>query len=351
MQPLKNTKILITGGAGFIGSNMVEYFLKRDNYVKCMDNLSTGHEKNLDAFKQNKNFQFINADIRNLNACRKAVEDCQIVFHQAALGSVPRSINDPMTSNAVNIDGFLNMLTAAKEFNIKRFIYAGSSSSYGDYDGLPKIEEMVGKPLSPYAITKTVNEYYARVYSLLYGMETIGLRYFNVFGKNQDPNSNYAAVIPAWIKKLISLERPIINGDGSYSRDFTYVGNVLQANEKAAIVPSNDIRKKSEEYYQTFDTDIIFKPNIPEGVMDVFNVGCGANLNLLDLFSYLKNFLSNFNPAIAKIEPIFNHVRKGDVAHSNASIKKSKTILGYIPKYSAKDGLRLSCEWYWEKMS
>ena len=315
-----------------------------------MDNLSTGHEKNLDAFKQNKNFQFINADIRNLNACRKAVEDCQIVFHQAALGSVPRSISDPMNSNAVNIDGFLNMLTAAKEFNIKRFIYAGSSSSYGDYDGLPKIEEKVGKPLSPYAITKTVNEYYARVYSLLYGMETIGLRYFNVFGKNQDPNSNYAAVIPIWIKRLINLKSPIINGDGSFSRDFTYIKNVIQANERAATISTDILKKKTYDYHLKYSKEKINKDS-SELVMEVFNVAFGESATLNELVSLLINNLSNYDERIKKIKPVRGKIRAGDVPHSKASIKKANFILGYDPLYNLERGLKQSCLWYWKKMS
>ncbi len=275
MKNLKNSKILVTGGAGFIGSNLIEHFLKSNNEVVCLDNLSTGHKKNIVEFMDHPNFQMIEGDIRHLDVCKIAVRDCEYVFHQAALGSVPRSIKDPVTTNSVNIDGFLNMLTAARDEEVKRFIYAASSSTYGDSKELPKIEERIGRPLSPYAITKVVNEYFAKVYSELYGIETIGLRYFNVFGKRQDPNGAYAAVIPLWVKKLMAHESPIINGDGNYSRDFTYIDNIIQANERAATTPSETIKSNLKEYFTS-------KPNLEhrnlntEHIFDVFNVAYGG---------------------------------------------------------------------------
>ncbi len=282
MKNLKNSKILVTGGAGFIGSNLIEHFLKNNNEVVCLDNLSTGHKKNIVEFMDHPNFQMIEGDIRHLDVCKIAVRDCEYVFHQAALGSVPRSIKDPVTTNSVNIDGFLNMLTAARDEEVKRIIYAASSSTYGDSKELPKIEERIGRPLSPYAITKVVNEYFAKVYSELYGMETIGLRYFNVFGKRQDPNGAYAAVIPLWVKKLMAHESPIINGDGTYSRDFTYIDNVIQANELAAITPSETIRTRLVEYFRNVENSTSDTghptPSIghPTPVYEVFNVAYGG---------------------------------------------------------------------------
>lgn len=226
-------KILITGGAGFIGSNLCEYFLSKGHHVVCLDNFATGHRHNLKDIINNSNFQLIEGDIRNSSDCQTAVQGVDYVLHQAALGSVPRSIKDPSTTNDVNVSGFLNMLTAARDANVKRFVYAASSSTYGDSEGLPKVEDIIGKPLSPYAITKYVNELYAEIFSRTYGMETIGLRYFNVFGRKQDPNGAYAAVIPKFVMQLMQLESPKINGDGNYSRDFTYIDNVIQMNELA----------------------------------------------------------------------------------------------------------------------
>ena len=344
MKNLKNSKILITGGAGFIGSNLIEHFLKNNNEVVCLDNLSTGHKKNIVPFMDNPNFQMVEGDIRHLDICKHAVRDCEYVFHQAALGSVPRSIKDPVTTNSVNIDGFLNMLTAARDEGVKRFIYAASSSTYGDSKELPKIEERIGRPLSPYAITKVVNEYFAKVYSELYGMETIGLRYFNVFGKRQDANGAYAAVIPLWVKSLIQHESPIINGDGSYSRDFTYVDNVVQANELAAVTPSDTIRKNLEEYYHSKEAD----DQAP--IMDVFNVAYGGNTTLFQLFDALRDNLAKHDPAIANINVTIGSKRAGDIPHSLASVDKAKAVLGYNPKYDAPQGFEQACLWYYENL-
>ena len=347
MDKLTNNKLLITGGAGFIGSNLIEHFLKQNNEVVCLDNLSTGHKKNITSFLENKNFQFIEGDIRDIDTCKKATQGCDYVFHQAALGSVPRSIKDPATTNAVNIDGFLNMLIASKDENIKRFIYAASSSTYGDSKELPKMEERIGRPLSPYAITKVVNEYFAKVYSELYGLETIGLRYFNVFGKNQDPNGAYAAVIPLWVKKLINHEQPVINGDGNYSRDFTYIENVIQANEKATLIPKEELLKNLKSYYNNLETEEKISIESPKVVMDVFNVAYGGNTTLFELFDALKINLSKFDRNIAKLKPIIGPKRQGDIPHSHASINKAKICLGYQPIFDARQGFEQACEWYW----
>ena len=371
MKTLKNSKILITGGAGFIGSNLIEYFLSNNNEVICLDNLSTGHKKNLAEFMDNPNFQFLEGDIRHLDICKIAVRDCEYVFHQAALGSVPRSIKDPVTTNAVNIDGFLNMLTAARDEGVKRFIYAASSSTYGDSTALPKVEENIGRPLSPYAITKVVNEYFAKVYSELYGLETIGLRYFNGFGKRQDPNGAYAAVIPLWVKSILQGESPIINGDGTYSRDFTYIDNVIQANELAAITPSEQIRKRLAEYFNE-DTqlrsdeitqprnhtttqprsneDAPPRPLAPSPIFEVFNVAYGQATTLFDLFDALKSKLTKFDAQISKVEVKIGEKRQGDIPHSLASVKKIKVVLDYNPKYNAEEGFQVACKWYYEHL-
>lgn len=338
---LVNSKILVTGGAGFIGSNLVERFLEQNNIVVCLDDLSTGFKKNILPFFDNKNFQFIEGDIRDPLTCKNAVRDCEYVFHQAALGSVPRSINDPAATNSVNIDGFLNVLIAARDEKVKRFIYAASSSTYGDSKEMPKIEERFGRPLSPYAITKVVNEYFAKVFSEIYGMETIGLRYFNVFGKRQDPNGAYAAVIPLWVKKLINGESPIINGDGSYSRDFTYIENVVHANERAASIDKETYLIGLKKYFgkNYIDNKIVF---------DVFNVAFGDNTTLNELFTYLKTNLAKYDPAIANVKATHGANREGDIPHSLASIEKGKTVLNYDPQYDAKKGFELVCEWYYK---
>jgi UDP-N-acetylglucosamine/UDP-N-acetylgalactosamine 4-epimerase len=350
MERLINKKLLITGGAGFIGSNLIEHFLKQNNMVICLDNLSTGHKKNISPFFENNNFQFIEGDIRDLDTCKKATQGCDYVFHQAALGSVPRSIKDPATTNAVNIDGFLNMLIVAKDEKIKRFIYAASSSTYGDSKELPKREDRVGRPLSPYAITKVVNEYFAKVYSELYGLETIGLRYFNVFGKNQDPNGAYAAVIPLWVKKLINHESPIINGDGKYSRDFTYIDNVIQANEKAALIQKDELLANLKNYYKNLSIELNEEIEPPKCIMEVFNVAYGGNTTLFELFNALKTNLSKYDKAMANIEPIIGSKRQGDIPHSQASINKAKMVLSYTPKYDAENGFEEACGWYCDNL-
>ncbi len=322
---IKNKKILITGGAGFIGSNLCDYFVE-NNTVICLDNFSNGHRKNIQHLLIKENFTLIEGDIRNFEICKEATKNVDYVLHQAALGSVPRSIENPILSNEVNISGFLNILVAAKDAKVKRFIYAASSSTYGDSEALPKVENIIGKPLSPYAITKYVNELYADVFSKTYGIETIGLRYFNVFGRNQDPNGAYAAVIPKFVKQLIDLESPVINGDGNYSRDFTYIDNVIQMNELAMLT-------KDEDALNT-----------------IYNTAYGEQTTLNDLVYYLKEYLSIYNPEINSIEVKYGSNRMGDIPHSLASIEKAKKILGYHPKFSLKEGLKESVEWYWNNL-
>ena len=317
--------ILITGGAGFIGSNLVEYFLSQGYQVTCLDNFSTGFKHNIEPFLSNPNFTLIEGDIRDLETCRKAVAGQTYVLHEAALGSVPRSINDPITTNEVNIGGFLNILVAARDAGVKRFVYAASSSTYGDSKNLPKVEGIIGKPLSPYAITKYVNELYADVFARTYGMECIGLRYFNVFGRRQDPNGAYAAVIPLFVKKLINHESPVINGDGAYSRDFTYIDNVIQMN-LLALTTTN-----------------------PEAINQVFNTAFGERTTLNMLTDYLQEFLGAHDPQIKEVEILHGPNRLGDIPHSLASIDKAKNLLGYDPKFSMKEGLRVACEWYWKQ--
>ncbi|WP_035650422.1 SDR family oxidoreductase [Flavobacterium sp. ASV13] len=318
--------ILITGGAGFIGSNLCEYFLRLGDKVVCLDNFSTGHRHNLDNFIEDSNFELIEGDIRNLTDCILAVKGVDYVLHQAALGSVPRSINDPITTNDVNVSGFLNMLVACRDEKVKRFIYAASSSTYGDSEGLPKVEDIIGKPLSPYAITKYVNELYAEIFSRTYGLETIGLRYFNVFGQRQDPEGAYAAVIPKFVKQLIKYESPVINGDGNYSRDFTYIENVIQMN------------------------DLAIKIQNTEATNTVYNTAFGERNTLNDLVECLKEYLSEFDSKIADVKIIYRENRAGDIPHSLASIDKAKSMLGYDPKYSLQDGLKEAVNWYWNNL-
>ena len=322
---MKNT-ILVTGGAGFIGSNLCDYFLSKGHQVICLDNFATGHRHNLKDFINKENFQLIEGDIRNLEDCQNAVKDVDYVLHQAALGSVPRSINDPITTNDVNVSGFLNMLVAARDAKVKRFVYAASSSTYGDSVGLPKVESVIGKPLSPYAITKYVNELYAEIFSRTYGLETIGLRYFNVFGRKQDPKGAYAAVIPKFVMQLMQLESPKINGDGNYSRDFTYIDNVIQMNELAMITQN------------------------PEAVNTVYNTAFGDRNTLNNLIDYLKEYLSEYNPQIANVKIEYGPNRAGDIPHSLASIEKAKMMLGYDPKFSLQEGLKEAVDWYWENL-
>lgn len=345
-------KILITGGAGFIGSNLVDHFLNQACEVVVLDNLATGYKHNLEHHLGKKEFAFIEGDIRDLETCKKAVKGCQGVLHQAALGSVPRSINDPITSNEVNVSGFLNMLLASRDEGIARFVYAASSSTYGDSKELPKVEEKIGRPLSPYAVTKFVNELYADVFAKTYGMECIGLRYFNVFGRRQDPNGAYAAVIPLWVKSLINHERPAINGDGSYSRDFTYIDNVIQANEKALMTNSEDILAGQKRYYgETFEEAVLMKEGKEHvAISEVFNVAFGGNTSLLELFDALRENLAKHDSEIAKLEPLFRDFRVGDIPHSLASIEKAKNILGYAPKYDARQGFERVSEWYFNHL-
>ena len=323
MKETKTHTLLITGGAGFIGSNLCEYFLSKGNKVICLDNFATGHRHNLKDCISNSNFSLIEGDIRNFEDCKNAVKGVDYVLHQAALGSVPRSINDPITTNDVNVSGFLNMLQAATEAKVKRFVYAASSSTYGDSIGLPKVEEVIGKPLSPYAITKYVNELYAEIFSKTYGIETIGLRYFNVFGRKQDPNGSYAAVIPKFVMQLMNHQSITINGDGNHSRDFTYIDNVIQMNELAIA------------------TDKI------DAVNTVYNTAFGDRNTLNDLVGYLKEYLSNYDSKIADVNVIHGPNRAGDIPHSLASIDKAKELLGYNPEYSLQEGLRIAVDWYW----
>ena len=323
---LQNKRILVTGGAGFIGSNLCEKLLDLGVKVTCLDNFSTGRRENLETCLQNSNFTLIEGDIRNLETCKKVCENQDFVLHEAALGSVPRSINDPITSNEVNVGGFLNMLVAARDAGVKRLIYAASSSTYGDSEALPKIEERIGKPLSPYAITKYVNELYADVFKKTYDFDTIGLRYFNVFGRKQNPNGAYAAVIPKFVMQFMNHESPVINGGGEYSRDFTYIDNVILMNLLALTVENE------------------------EALNQVYNTAFGERTTLNDLVKYLKEYLSEFDEEISKVEVLYGDYRKGDVPHSLASIEKAKTLLNYNPKFSMKEGLREAVKWYWENL-
>ncbi|MGI9550953.1 MAG: SDR family oxidoreductase [Aurantibacter sp.] len=320
-------KILVTGGAGFIGSNLCEFLIKNGNTVICMDNFATGKQENIAHLLSDDKFELYEADIRDIDACKRACNGVDYVLHQAALGSVPRSINDPITSNEVNVSGFLNMLVAARDADVKRFVYAASSSTYGDSKALPKQEENIGRPLSPYAITKFVNELYADVFSKTYGLETIGLRYFNVFGRKQDPKGAYAAVIPKFTIQLMRHESPVINGDGSYSRDFTYVDNVVQANIKSMV----------SDHAMAVNT--------------VYNVAYGERTNLNELVGLLKTYLSEFDPEIASLEVKYGPERQGDVPHSLASIEKAKKLLGYSPEFDIKSGLKQAVEWYWNNLN
>lgn len=335
-------KLVITGGAGFIGSNLCEYFVSKGDEVTCLDNLSTGFKHNIEQLLKKTNFHFVEGDIRNIETCKIVVQGQDVVLHEAALGSVPRSIKDPINTNSNNIDGFLNMLVASRDAGIHRFVYAASSSTYGDSKELPKIEHNIGRPLSPYAITKYVNELYAKVFTSLYGLETIGLRYFNVFGRRQDPNGAYAAVIPLWVRSLIHHEVPYINGDGSYSRDFTYIDNVIQANELAATIPSNHLMERMKHYNASLPL------NAPKDM--VFNVAYGGNTTLNELFRCLRTNLAKYDVAIENVEPIYRDNRPGDIPHSQASIRKAQEILGYNPKYDALSGFTQACEWYWNNL-
>jgi UDP-N-acetylglucosamine 4-epimerase len=323
---LRNSKVLVTGGAGFIGSNLIESLLIADNQVVCLDNFSTGKRENLRSFADNPRFTLIEGDIRNYSDCEKSVRNIDVVFHEAALGSVPRSIKDPVTSTDVNIGGYVKMLFAAKEGGVKRFVYAASSSTYGDHPDLPKVEEKIGYPLSPYAITKYVDELFAANFSNSYGIDVIGLRYFNVFGRRQDPDGAYAAVIPKFVKMLMKHEVPLINGDGSVSRDFTYIDNVIQANHLAAIVSNKD------------------------AVNQVYNVAHGERTTLNQLFNFIRELAGKFDKEILTIEPVYGPARAGDIPHSLASIEKAKKLLGYSPVLNVAGGLEESVSWFWNNL-
>lgn len=323
---LKNKKVLVTGGAGFIGSNLCQALLNLDVKVTCLDNFATGHQHNITPFLSNPNFTLITGDIRDIEVCNTACKDQDFVLHQAALGSVPRSIADPITSNAVNVSGFLNVLVAARDAKVKRFIYAASSSTYGDHEALPKVEETIGKPLSPYAITKYVNELYAENFFTTYGLNTIGLRYFNVFGRRQDPNGAYAAVIPLFVKQFINHQSPVINGDGSYSRDFTYIDNVVQMN-LLAITTQNK-----------------------QALNQVYNTAVGDRTTLVQLTDLLKKYLSKYDPKIAQVNIVHGPNRKGDIPHSLASVDKAKRLLDYNPTHGIAQGIEEAIDWYWENL-
>ena len=321
------SKILVTGGAGFIGSNLCEYFVNQGHFVVCLDNFSTGHMENISDLIENhsEHFKLIEGDIRSFATCISATSGVDYILHEAALGSIPRSINDPITTNDVNVGGFLNMLVAARDMNVKRFIFAASSSTYGDNRELPKTEDKIGKPLSPYALTKLVDELYADVFAKTYSVDFIGLRYFNVFGRKQDPNSMYAAVIPLFIKQFMNFKQPVINGDGSNSRDFTYIDNVIQMNELALHTTN------------------------PLAINQIYNTACGERTTISQLASYIKDILSRHNPEIGMIKPIYGPRRIGDIPHSWASIEKAKIYLNYVPQYTFFKGLEETVNWYWNR--
>ena len=323
---LRNRRVLVTGGAGFIGSNLTESLLDAGNEVVCLDNFSTGKRENIRTFLSNKHYRLIEGDIRNYEDCVKAVTGIDFVYHEAALGSVPRSIKDPVSSTDVNIGGFVKMLFASKEAGVKRFIYAASSSTYGDHPDLPKVEDKIGSPLSPYAITKYVDELFADNFAKTYGIEVIGLRYFNVFGRRQDPDGAYAAVIPKFVKTLMKHEAPLINGDGSVSRDFTYIDNVIQANHLSALVSDK------------------------AAINQVYNVAHGERTSLNQLFHLIREEASKLDDKISALEPEYGPFREGDIPHSLASIEKAKKMLGYRPSHNVEKGLREAVGWYWNNL-
>lgn len=324
---LKDKTILVTGAAGFIGSNLCEYLLPKAFKVKGLDNFATGHHHNLKTAQTYDNFEFIKGDIRDIETCQKACENVDFVLHQAALGSVPRSIENPINTNSANIDGFLNMLVSAKDQGVKRFVYAASSSTYGDSKALPKVEENIGNPLSPYAITKYVNELYAQNFKSVYNLDTIGLRYFNVFGRKQDPKGAYAAVIPKFVIQLMNHKSPTINGDGTYSRDFTYIDNVIQMNVLAITTENKS------------------------ALNQVYNTAVGDRTTIKQMAQLLKEHLSVYDSSIIDIPIIHGPNRKGDVPHSLASIDKASQLLGYQPTHKFKAGLKEAVNWYWSNYS
>ena len=314
-------KILVTGGAGFIGSNLCDALLERNYEVHCMDNLLTGKYSNISHLIGNPRFTFFETDIRSIDACKEAMNGCDVVAHLAALGSVPRSINDPITTNSINIDGFLNVIHTAKELGIKRFVFAASSSTYGDSASLPKVEDIIGKPLSPYAVGKYVNELYAHVYALNYGLSYIGLRYFNVFGKRQDPHGAYAAVIPKFIQQFLDGEAPTINGDGTNTRDFTHIENVIDA------------------------TVLAIENTKVDAGNQIYNVAYGSSTSLNELAALVTEAIAMRKPELTLNEVSYGPFRKGDIPHSLASIDKIKTHLGYIPRVSIKEGIHKTVDW------
>jgi UDP-N-acetylglucosamine/UDP-N-acetylgalactosamine 4-epimerase len=324
---------LVTGAAGFIGSNLLETLLKLNQRVVGLDNFATGHQRNLNEVQslvtpeQWQRFKFVNGDIREIDDCRSACSGVEYVLHQAALGSVPRSVADPILTNSANVTGFLNMLVAARDSGVKRFVFAASSSTYGDHAGLPKVEHTIGRPLSPYAVTKFVNELYADVFARTYGFEFIGLRYFNVFGQRQDPNGAYAAVIPKWISSMLANQPVVINGDGETSRDFCYIDNAVQANLLAATA-----------------TD-------PTAVNQIFNVAVGDRTSLNELYTALKTSLTPNFPHLVAAQPAHHDFRAGDVRHSLADVSKAQSLLGYAPTHHLADGLNVAMAWYVGKLT
>jgi UDP-N-acetylglucosamine/UDP-N-acetylgalactosamine 4-epimerase len=319
---LKNRRVLVTGGAGFIGSNLVASLLESGNQVVCFDNFSTGHRKNINEFAGNRLFTLIEGDIRNYDDCLRAADGAEVIFHQAALGSVPRSLKDPVTSSDVNIGGFVRMISAAKEAGVKRFVYAASSSTYGDHEGLPKVEEFIGNPLSPYAVTKYADEMFARVFAMNFGIEVIGLRYFNVYGPKQDPEGAYAAVIPKFILQLLRGERPVINGDGTVSRDFTHVSNVINANHLAALVDRGD------------------------ALNQVYNIACGESTSINRMYEIIRGSLGKVEKGILGVEPVYGPERPGEIRHSLASVEKAGKLLGYAPVVGIEEGLPDTVRWF-----
>tara|TARA_B100000886_G_scaffold83696_1_gene54567 strand:+ start:75 stop:1079 length:1005 start_codon:yes stop_codon:yes gene_type:complete len=315
--------ILVTGGAGFIGSNLCDKLISLNTKVRCLDNFSTGKKSNILQLFNHPNFDLVEGDITDFETCEYATKSIDYVLHQAALGSVPRSIQDPLTTNRVNIEGFLNILHASVSNNVKKFIYAASSSTYGDLKSLPKVENIIGNPLSPYAITKYANELYAGVFSSIYGIKTVGLRYFNVFGKRQDVNGPYAAVIPRFISSLMEYKSPTINGDGSYSRDFTHVDNVIQMNLRVLLIDSLDLSSK------------------------IYNTAVGHQTTITELFEKIRSSLAYFDKKIANISPEYGDIRKGDVPHSLASIDKAVNELGYNPDVFVNKGIKKTVEWFY----
>ena len=321
-----NSRVLVTGGAGFIGSNLIDFLLDQGNEVVCLDNFFTGKRENIAHHASHAGFTLIEGDIRDLATCHRACDGIDFVLHQAAVGSVPRSIEDPILSTEVNVMGFLNMLVASRDAKVKRFVYAASSSTYGDSTALPKVEDRIGKPLSPYAITKYVDELYAGNFSELYGLETVGLRYFNVFGARQDPFGAYAAVIPRFVIALLRHESPLINGDGAFSRDFTYVDNIVQINQLAALAED------------------------PAAINTVYNAACGGRTNLKELVEALQEHLGEFDPVVRNIEPVFGPSRVGDIPHSQASIDKAANLLGYAPRFDFSQGIAAASKWYYQNL-